>query len=136
MVRYLYFIQVLLFNNMSVLRLGAQNSVYQADANSLLRELWILRRPRLRPLLPLGQGAWLADAEAPAAEDRAAGGAAPKAALLLTLYDPGALDEGRRVGEEALNAPPRCPCACRAHPADARMRLGAEPRGPASDPKR
>ena len=38
---------------------------------------------------------------------------------------------GLRVGGVALSALPRCPCARRAHPADARMRLGAEPRGPA-----
>jgi hypothetical protein len=43
---------------------------------------------------------------------------------------------GPRVGGVAPQAPPRCPCARRAHPADAGMRLGAEPRGPASDPKR
>ena len=39
-----------------------------------------------------------------------------------------------RAGELAgsrSSALPRCPCARWAHPADARMRLGAEPRGPA-----
>ncbi|MCC6051265.1 MAG: transposase [Thermofilum sp.] len=55
----------------------------------------------------------------------------------LAAYDPGALDEGRAASwRGGALAPPRCPCARRAHPADAGMRLGAEPRGPAPGPER
>jgi hypothetical protein len=43
---------------------------------------------------------------------------------------------GLRVGGVAPLAPPRCPCARRAHPADAGMMPGAEPRGPVPGPER
>jgi transposase len=48
----------------------------------------------------------------------------------LTAYDPGAPDEGRRVGGVAPQAPPRRPCARRAPLADW-MKLGGGARDPA-----
>jgi transposase len=51
--------------------------------------------------------------------------------LLINSVRPGSPRAGRELAGSRSSAPPRCPCARRAHPADARMRLGAEPRGPA-----
>jgi hypothetical protein len=51
--------------------------------------------------------------------------------LLINSVRPGSSRAGRELAGSRSSTLPRCPCARRAHPADARMRLGAEPRGPA-----